>query len=190
MTSKEYTELAMRTESPADPLAHHTRSRILHSALGCSDESGELVKRIKDKLFYNKSPDTIGMLEEYGDLLWFIAIGVDALGATLEEVMETNINKLRARYPEKFTKDKAVNRDLDAERESLEQLFWKGVKITNCDLCQRRIEGRFVDGSTAEGPASWAIMCPGCHTRSGQGFGLGKGQMYELLAGRYVKING
>lgn len=41
-------------------------------------------------------------------------------GFTPEVVAETNINKLKARYPEKFTSEKALNRDLDTERKILE----------------------------------------------------------------------
>lgn len=37
-----------------------------------------------------------------------------------EQMLEININKLKARYPEKFTQEAALNRDLDAEREVLE----------------------------------------------------------------------
>lgn len=39
--------------------------------------------------------------------------------ATLEDVFQTNINKLRTRYPEKFTSENAINRDLDAEHNVL-----------------------------------------------------------------------
>jgi hypothetical protein len=38
----------------------------------------------------------------------------------MKEVMDINIKKLEARYPEKFTEDKAINRDLEAERKILE----------------------------------------------------------------------
>lgn len=34
-----------------------------------------------------------------------------------------NTNKLKARYPEKFTEDKAINRNLDKEREVLEKQY-------------------------------------------------------------------
>ncbi len=35
--------------------------------------------------------------------------------------MQNNIDKLRKRYPEKFTEEKALNRDLDSERKELEK---------------------------------------------------------------------
>ena len=43
------------------------------------------------------------------------------LDTDFDEVATTNINKLKARFPEKFTQDKAYNRDLDTEREILEK---------------------------------------------------------------------
>lgn len=46
------------------------------------------------------------------------------LGFTIEEVekaLDNNIAKLRVRYPEKFTQEKAMNRDLESERKELEK---------------------------------------------------------------------
>lgn len=42
-------------------------------------------------------------------------------GTTLSDVMEANISKLKARYPEKFTEDKASNRDLATETKILSE---------------------------------------------------------------------
>jgi NTP pyrophosphatase (non-canonical NTP hydrolase) len=40
---------------------------------------------------------------------------------TLEEILQTNIDKLSARFPEGFTQYHALNRDLETERSILEQ---------------------------------------------------------------------
>jgi hypothetical protein len=42
------------------------------------------------------------------------------VGFSFEESMEKNLAKLKARYPQKFTGDNALNRDLDNERATLE----------------------------------------------------------------------
>jgi NTP pyrophosphatase (non-canonical NTP hydrolase) len=42
-------------------------------------------------------------------------------GIDFSDALQTNINKLRVRYPEKFTTEAAINRNLDAEREELEK---------------------------------------------------------------------
>ncbi len=204
MTNKEYITLAMRTETPLDPLKKDIDAgllwtskrgalkRLLHSALGCADDAGELVKRIKDRLFYNKPIDAVNLKEEYGDLLWCIAQGLDALGSSFEEVMEMNIAKLQARYPDKFTEDAAINRDLDAEREALETLFWEGSPVTECQLCHGTINQQFINGKRTPNirGGAWAIMCPTCFGFHGVGLGEGRGQLYELQGGRYVKIKG
>lgn len=59
-------------------------------------------------------------MEECGDLLWYMAIMLDAIGVSFEHVMEANDRKLELRYRDKFTNDAANNRDLDAERKVLE----------------------------------------------------------------------
>jgi hypothetical protein len=42
------------------------------------------------------------------------------LNIDLEEMLQRNIDKLKARYPEKFTQENALNRNLDVERQILE----------------------------------------------------------------------
>lgn len=48
----------------------------------------------------------------------------ELLGLDFWQILTTNIEKLQKRYPDKFTEEAAVNRDLEAEREILE----KGVE--------------------------------------------------------------
>jgi len=126
MTSKEYIQNAIRTEShvfpehPLYPNLDKRKIRILHAALGCITEAGELADNIKKHLFYGKAFDDVNAVEEAGDLLWYLAILFDTLDLTFEEVMEKNIAKLKARYPNKFTEEKAVNRNLEVERKILE----------------------------------------------------------------------
>lgn len=98
----------------------HIDSRILHAVIGIATESGELMEAVQAKLSVQKDLDTVNLAEEVGDLNWYEAILIDALGADWDEVRERNIAKLRARYPDKFDSDKAVNRNLEVEREILE----------------------------------------------------------------------
>jgi hypothetical protein len=41
------------------------------------------------------------------------------------------------------------------------------------------------DGATVYGP--WANMCDPCHKRVGRGSGVGRGQKYALVDGKWVK---
>lgn len=94
--------------------------RLFHGLLGTLTESSELAEHLL-KLIEDGSIDKAGIMEEAGDSDWYKAITFDALGAS-EAVSRTNvIDKLRVRYPEKYSDDAAANRNLAAEREKLEQ---------------------------------------------------------------------
>lgn len=92
----------------------------LHGAMGIMTEAGELMDVYKKFIMYGKPVDVPNVKEEIGDILWYIALICHFHGISLEDAMITNIAKLRARYPEKFTEDKALNRDLNIERKILE----------------------------------------------------------------------
>lgn len=93
---------------------------LLHGAIGLATEAGELLDAVKRALFYGGSLDRTNLVEELGDLEWYMAVIREALEVEQSEVQRINIEKLRARYPEKFTSDDALNRDLEQERSVLE----------------------------------------------------------------------
>jgi len=93
--------------------------RTLHAALGLADEAGEIAKAVKSCIFYGSKFDSENLKEEAGDLLWYLAILSDAIGVPLDEIMDANLRKLRARYPDGFTQDDALNRDAVRERAAL-----------------------------------------------------------------------
>lgn len=136
MEANEYQRLALRTESvnkamerlevvdsPWNPVPLHLKQllRLLHGAIGVGTEGGELLDQVKKHLYYGKALDKANVMEECGDVLWYVAVALDAVGFTMEEAMERNIGKLRARYPGNFTTEAALNRDLEAERKTLEK---------------------------------------------------------------------
>ena len=125
ITPDEYQKLALRTEHT--PLfVHHPEqddqmmSRLLHGMIGVCTEAGELQDMIKKNLIYNRPFDRVNVMEECSDILWYLALALDACGYTMSECMEKNIDKLRTRFPDKFTFKAANKRDLDAERNVLE----------------------------------------------------------------------
>lgn len=93
--------------------------RLLHSAIGLFTESGEMLDALLAQVGSGYL-DKVNMLEEVGDIDWYKAIAHDELDVSEEITRQTVINKLAKRYPEKFTSDAALNRDLTAEREVLE----------------------------------------------------------------------
>ncbi len=126
MNQQEYVQNAVKTESRDHPqIAHRLgvpeTQRLLHGAIGLATESGEMLDAVKKHVFYGAALDKINLAEEVGDLFWYCAIICDALGISFEEIQEKNIAKLKARYGDKFNEDGALNRDLDKEREILEE---------------------------------------------------------------------
>lgn len=94
-------------------------TRLFHAIIGIATESSEMVEAIQ-KAFYGEELDWINVGEENGDLGWYQAIMMDELGLDWNQVLVTVIEKLKARYPDAFDADKAINRDLDTERNILE----------------------------------------------------------------------
>lgn len=116
-----YIEDAERTESlPKIQGLTDKQVRLLHASMGLHTEPAEFTDALKKHIFYGKPLDEVNLREELGDTLWYIAIALDCLGTDFETEMNININKLKARYPEKFTSEKAENRDLATERKILE----------------------------------------------------------------------
>lgn len=93
---------------------------LLHAAMGISTEAGELMDAFKRKIFYGKDLDVVNVKEEIGDLMWYVAILLRELDLNFEDVLQVNIDKLKARFPDKFTEVDALNRDLEKERRILE----------------------------------------------------------------------
>lgn len=93
---------------------------LLHGTVGICTEAGELLDAFKRNIFYGKELDTVNVKEEIGDIMWYIAIMCRELNMDMGDILQTNIDKLKARFPEKFTEHHALNRDLNTERNILE----------------------------------------------------------------------
>lgn len=94
--------------------------RVMHGVVGLATESGELAEALWETLFNRGDLDVVNIAEELGDGDWYGAILLDAIGGTRAGVMERNIEKLRARFPDKYSDAAANDRDLAGERAVLE----------------------------------------------------------------------
>lgn len=94
--------------------------RLLHSSIGLTTEVGEFADSIKKHIFYGRNLDRVNLMEELGDVLWYVSIALSELGYDYEQVMTKNIKKLKARYEEAFNQEGEENRDIIREREILE----------------------------------------------------------------------
>ncbi len=93
--------------------------RIFHALIGAATEATELMQCLI-KVLDGKEIDYVNVMEEFGDINWYEAIGCDATGVSFENILTTNIEKLRKRFPDAFTSEKAIERDLDVERNALQ----------------------------------------------------------------------
>lgn len=117
MDLSSYIKNASRTDAEMETKQLHD----IHMVMGISTEAGELLDVFKKNLAYKKEIDWVNVKEEIGDLMWYIANFCKSNGFELEQIMETNIEKLSARFPEKFSNERAINRNLSTEREILEK---------------------------------------------------------------------
>lgn len=108
MTPDKYQELCMRTCSKVASAT--SENLILQGVMGMSGESGEALDIVKKYFFQGHDIDKEHLVRELGDVLWYVATCARGLGVSLEEVMTTNINKLKERYPDHFDSDLSMHR--------------------------------------------------------------------------------
>lgn len=104
MNANEYQRKAMRT-------ATHKCYDLANAALGLTGEAGEVADIIKKHLYQGHDLYPSEVIEELGDVLWYVALMADYFNVTLGFVMQQNITKLKARYPEGFDPARSVNRE-------------------------------------------------------------------------------
>ena len=76
--------------------------RMLTAAVGLSAEAGEFTEIVKKILFQGKPVNQENMFHlkrELGDIMWYFIQACIALDISPEEVIEMNVEKLKARYP-------------------------------------------------------------------------------------------
>lgn len=104
MDFDEYQKLVLRTANSDLP----KREAISNFAMGLAGETGEAVDAIKKHLYHGH--DMNNLKEELGDVMWYVAALSSMFGIDMEEVAEANIEKLRKRYPDGFSKERSINR--------------------------------------------------------------------------------
>ena len=80
-------------------------------ALGLCGEAGEVAEQVKKHFFHGHELDKRHMIEELGDVAWYLAVLCDAIGSDLDTVMEENLKKLEQRYPEGFDPYRSQHRN-------------------------------------------------------------------------------
>jgi NTP pyrophosphatase (non-canonical NTP hydrolase) len=76
---------------------------IWHMGTGCCTEAGELLDACKKFAVYQKPLDRANVIEELGDLEFFMEGVRQAIGVAREEVLAANVEKLRFRYGDRYS---------------------------------------------------------------------------------------
>ena len=88
--------------------------RLLTAALGLTAEAGEFTEVVKKIILQGKpynEENIFHMKRELGDICWYLAQACMALDTTFDEIIEMNVDKLKARYPGgEFDVHKSENR--------------------------------------------------------------------------------
>lgn len=74
------------------------QAHLLHMAVGVAGESGELLDAIKKAVIYQRPLDIRNVIEELGDIEFFLQGLRMALAIDRADVLAANIEKLQKRY--------------------------------------------------------------------------------------------
>ena len=106
MTGNEYQRLAMTTLNPA----LSKEDVLINGVMGLCGESGEAIDIVKKHLHQGHELNKDALIKELGDIAWYLAETAYALDVELDAVLEQNIAKLRARFPDGFDTERSIHR--------------------------------------------------------------------------------
>lgn len=85
-------------------------AHLLHMAIGICGEAGEIIDAIKKRAIYRSPVDIQNIIEELGDLEFYMEGLRLGLQLTREECLASNVAKLRVRYGKRYSNDAAIAR--------------------------------------------------------------------------------
>jgi NTP pyrophosphatase (non-canonical NTP hydrolase) len=117
-------------KKPADISMTLTDNKVdlIHATMGVVGEAGELLDGIKKHVIYNKELDVENVVEELGDLEFYLEQLRQRLGISREETLEANITKLMKRYEGLNYTDAAAHARADKEPDG--RKYFRGEPIT------------------------------------------------------------
>ena len=79
-------------------------------AIGLAEEAGEVLGVLKKEYFHDHPRNDEKLLGECGDVLFYLTCLLYDRGLRLDDAMQTNMVKLKKRYPNGFSKEASRNR--------------------------------------------------------------------------------
>jgi NTP pyrophosphatase (non-canonical NTP hydrolase) len=70
---------------------------LVYTIIALCGEAGELANKLKKYMRAGTERDPAVLMDELGDVLWYVQETAKVLGYTLEEVAQFNLDKLKAR---------------------------------------------------------------------------------------------
>ncbi len=111
-----YSEMVAALAKPGEKIASELTgedAHLIHMAIGISGESGELLDAIKKRAVYRKELDRENVIEELGDLEFYMEGLRQGLGITRDQCIDANIAKLSKRYASLMYSDDAAQQRAD-----------------------------------------------------------------------------
>jgi len=109
----DHADLVAKLAKPGQEIADNidaNEAHLIHMVLGISGEAGELLDAVKKSAIYKKTLDRPNVIEELGDLEFYMQGLRSALGITREDTLRHNISKLTKRYGDKYSNQAAQAR--------------------------------------------------------------------------------
>lgn len=107
MNLEEYQKEVKRTDLTNDKGVEES---IKMALFGLQDELGEVAGPLKKWLWHGHDLDMHDIIDEMGDVFWYYAALANALGLSLNLILQKNVEKLQKRYPDGFSQEKSKNR--------------------------------------------------------------------------------
>ena len=107
MNVNEYQKEAMTLLNPA----LGPKDVLMNALMGLCGESGEAIDLMKKHLYQGHELDRDKLIKELGDVAWYLAEAATGLDIDLSEVMQRNLDKLHARYPQGFDAQRSQHRE-------------------------------------------------------------------------------
>lgn len=85
-------------------------AHIWHMVTGVAGEAGELLDSIKKPVIYRQEINRENVIEELGDLEFYLEGLRQALNINRQEVLDRNIQKLTLRYGQRYSNERAQER--------------------------------------------------------------------------------